>query len=101
MKQLSQLRHEIDQVDTQIVQLLNERIRIALLMGRVKARKKTRIYDPGREQVVLRKAVAAAQDGPIGEGSVRRIFERVIAETRRAQRDERGPAIRLVAGRSG
>ena len=54
-----------------------------------------------REEAVLNNVIGAARQGPLTPEAARRIFEAVIAETRQAQRAERKPKIRLVAGRSG
>ena len=89
MERLSQWRERIDDVDQQLVDLLNERVRIALEIGRTKTAHQRRIYDPAREELVIQKAIAACNGGPLRGGAVRRLFERIIEETRDAQRDER------------
>jgi len=98
--ELSQWRRKIDEVDQQLVDLLNERVRIALEIGRRKTRLQRRIYDPAREEVVIQKALALCNGGPMGRGALRRVFEQIIEETRDAQRDQRnGPPHAIAIAR--
>ena len=46
---LESLRDEIDEIDTQIVRLLNQRVQAAVEIGRIKAELGVDPYDPARE----------------------------------------------------
>lgn len=87
---LEALRAEIDALDEAIVRLLDRRARCAFAVGRIKQGLGLRIYEPGREAVVIAhvKAVAASLSGPLTEDAVERLYERVMDEARRIQRLE-------------
>ncbi len=68
-----------------IVELLNERTRMVEEIGRIKREAGMRIYEPKREEDVLRN-VADHNDGPMAQDAARRIFERIIDEMRKLQR---------------
>ncbi|HHT9155922.1 MAG TPA: chorismate mutase, partial [Candidatus Tripitaka sp. YC43] len=52
---LESLRGQIDALDTRIVQLLNDRARIAQQIGEIKRRTNTRVYHPDRESQVYKR----------------------------------------------
>jgi chorismate mutase len=83
--ELCRLRDAIDRVDEVLVKLLNQRARYAIEVGAVKALIGLPIYAPEREKEVLQN-VAAACRGPLDAGAIRRLFERVIDESRRVER---------------
>ncbi|MCC7241735.1 MAG: chorismate mutase [Acidobacteria bacterium] len=87
---LDALRAEIDRLDDAIVRLLDQRARCASEVGRLKREIGMRIYEPGREAVVIAhvKAVNAGLDGPLTAEAIERLYERVMDEARRIQRVE-------------
>jgi chorismate mutase len=89
---LSDLRKKIDALDEAIVRLLNARAACALEIGRVKKDAGLPIYQPSRESEVLGH-VQTINPGPLDDGAVRRLFERIIDEARRLERiaDGDGP----------
>ena len=84
-QKLEEFRVVIDQIDRRIVALLNERTEIVECIGRVKRESQMPVYEPRREDQVFAN-IAAANQGPISHGAVRRIFERIIDEMRGIQR---------------
>lgn len=82
---LDVLRREIDSIDEQVVRLLNERAKCALAVGREKKEAGLEIYQPIREAEVL-SHVQRINRGPLDDGAVKRLFERVIDEARRLER---------------
>jgi chorismate mutase len=46
-------RKQIDAIDRKLVELLNERARVAHEIGRLKKQKELPIYEPDRERVVF------------------------------------------------
>jgi chorismate mutase len=82
---LADLRRQIDALDERLVQLLNERAACALEIGRIKRHAELPIYQPGREAEVL-EHVQSINPGPLDDGAVRRLFERIIDEARRLER---------------
>jgi chorismate mutase len=79
------LRDEIDRLDAELVQLLNQRAAQALEIGRIKRTLKMEIYQPAREEAVLRH-VRGINPGPLDGDAVARLFERIIDEARRLER---------------
>jgi chorismate mutase len=78
------LRARIDDIDRQLVTLLSERAACALEIGRLKELAGLPIYQPARELDVLRN-VSAANPGPLDDGAMVRVFERIIDEARRLE----------------
>jgi chorismate mutase-like protein len=81
-------RRKIDEIDRQLVQLLNERSKCAIEIGKIKHDLHMRVYDPEREREILRR-IKQTNDGPLDDESLQRLFERVIDECRRIERLER------------
>ena len=82
-------RRRIDELDERLVDLLNERAKAALAIGRVKRGMQTPIYDPERERKVL-EHVMSQSNGPLSDAAIRRLFERIIDENRRLEREHIG-----------
>jgi chorismate mutase len=85
MKDIDDLRQRIDWIDEQIVRLLNARAQCALEVGRCKKAAGLQIYQPAREKEVLQH-VQHLNTGPLDDGAIKRLFERVIDEARRLER---------------
>jgi chorismate mutase len=88
---LARCRERIDEIDRRLVQLLNERTSIVEEIGRVKKEANLAIYEPKRENQVFDN-ITSHNGGPLTAEGVRRIFERIIDEMRRVQKD------RIIAG---
>jgi chorismate mutase len=86
---IEELRTRIDVIDEQLVRLLNVRVACAVEVGRLKHEAGLPIYQPEREKQVLGRVreSATALAGPLTAEAVVRIFERVIDEARRAERE--------------
>jgi chorismate mutase len=82
---LDELRRRIDDLDEQLVRLFSTRAACALEIGRVKKIMGLEIYQPAREAEVLAH-VQQINRGPLDDGAIRRLFERVIDEARRLER---------------
>ena len=78
-------RRRIDQIDTQLMRLLNSRSACAGEVGRIKAELGLPIYMPEREGEILER-VMRENPGPLDPLAVRRVFERIIDESRRLER---------------
>ena len=61
---LDDLRNQIDTLDYKLVELLNERARVVVEVGKLKSKTDSEIYAPHREKAVFEK-IAAANDGPL------------------------------------
>jgi chorismate mutase/prephenate dehydratase len=82
---LKPLRDAIDAVDRKLVELLNERARLAAEVGRVKQEHSAPVYRPEREAEVLDK-VAALSQGPLAPATVQAVYREVIAACRALER---------------
>ena len=87
---IEDLRNRIDVIDEQLVRLLNVRVACAVEVGRLKHDMGLAVYQPDREAQVLAAVRKAATElaGPLTAEAVVRIFERVIDEARRAERQQ-------------
>jgi chorismate mutase len=81
---LESLRADIDRIDSQILELLAARVRAVLQVGDVKREHHLAVYDPERERRLIARLIAAAP-APLDADQVRRVFERIIDESRRAE----------------
>jgi chorismate mutase len=84
--ELKRLRDAIDRVDDVLVKLLNQRARYAVEIGEIKGILSLPVYSPEREKDVLHH-VETASEGPLDGAAVRRLFERIIDESRRVERE--------------
>ena len=80
-------RKRIDEIDGKLLQLFNERTRCVIEVGKIKKAQNVRIYDPEREREILRR-MKEQNLGPLDEEGLQRLFERVIDECRRIERNE-------------
>ena len=78
-------RRKIDALDLELVRVLNERARCAIEIGKIKRRHNLPIYDPKREEQIIR-TVVGSNPGPLDAPGIRRLFERIIDESRRIER---------------
>ncbi len=72
MMDLEDLRKKIDEVDSRIVALLNERYATVQEIGKFKRSNMKAIYVPEREKIVFEK-VAAMNKGPMNPQTLRAI----------------------------
>lgn len=84
-RHLDELRGEIDRLDERLVELLSARAACALEIGHMKKAAGLPVYQPGREAEVLAH-VQHINPGPLDDGAIRRLFERIIDEARRLER---------------
>lgn len=83
---LARCREQIDEIDRQLVALLNERTCIVEEIGRVKREARMAIYEPKRETQVFDN-INDSNRGPLDADGLKRIFERIIDEMRRVQKE--------------
>ena len=86
---LDALRRSIDEIDSRLLALIEERVRLVLAVGDYKRQHDLPIYDPERERKLLERLTAEARP-PLEQGTVRRIFERLIDESRRLEQRHAG-----------
>lgn len=84
-KNVEDWRRKIDEIDRRLVELLNERSRCVVEIGRIKQASGEALYQPDRERQVL-DGVANANPGPLPDAAIRRLFERILDEARSVER---------------
>ncbi len=82
---IEEWRTRIDAIDEQLLRLLNDRSACAVEVGRIKRSLGQPIYSAEREARILAR-VERENPGPLDAIAVRRLFERVIDESRRLER---------------
>lgn len=79
------IRQEIDRMDNELLRIFNARANLALQIGEIKKQHGLAVYDPTREKKIFER-MQAANPGPLDDGAIVRLFERVIDESRRLER---------------
>ncbi len=80
-------RRKIDAVDLELLRLLNERARFSLAIGELKRKADLSVYCPEREAWIINRLVEK-NAGPLSGEGVRRIFERIIDESRKLEKEK-------------
>jgi chorismate mutase-like protein len=88
---LAHCRDRIDQIDVRLVAILNERTAVVQEIGRIKKEAALAVYEPKREDQVFHN-ITSNNAGPLPNDAVKRIFERIIDEMRKVQKDRMGNA---------
>ncbi len=86
MADIDHWRKKIDEINLKLLELLNQRSRCAIEIGKIKQRQNLEVYDPKREQQIIEQ-VQALTRGSLTKEAIRRLFERIIDESRRAERE--------------
>jgi chorismate mutase len=86
VSRLDELRRRIDEIDEQLVTLLSARAACALAIGHEKKTAGLEVYQQSREAEVLRH-VQQINAGPLDDSAMKRLFERIIDEARRLERN--------------
>jgi chorismate mutase-like protein len=80
-------RKKIDDLDRKLVELLSERARAAVAIGKLKRNTSMPVYEPDRERIVFAN-VQEANPGPLPGRDLVRIYERIIDVMRNIQKEE-------------
>ena len=80
-------RARIDELNAELVSLLNKRASFAHEIGVLKKQAGLPVLDQGREGRVLDSVSALSRNsaGPLGEESIKRIFQVIMEETRKVE----------------
>lgn len=84
MKDLSQLRQEIDIIDRQLVALFEQRMAVTRQVGEYKLAQGLPVLDQSREEQVLAGKAAMLKDSSLA-ADVTDLFEAIMAISRRQQ----------------
>jgi chorismate mutase-like protein len=79
-------RKKIDELDQRLVELLSERARAAVEIGKLKRHTNLPVYEPERERVVFEN-VQEMNRGPLPARDLVRIFERIMDVMRNIQKE--------------
>lgn len=89
--ELEQCRHQIDDLDSQIVTLLNKRALVQQRVAEIKARTNgmISIYVPAREEIVMQNVLQAnrAAGRALSDEGILAIYKQILAISRRQQAD--------------
>jgi len=85
-KEIDDWRLKIDRIDEQLVELFNRRAEYASHIGKIKKKLGISVYNPDRENQIFNH-VQQRNPGPLSDEAIRRLFERIIDETRRLERE--------------
>ncbi len=78
---VQELRERVDEVDLELIRALSERAQIVQDLARIKFEAGIPIFDPKREEEILRRVVEQ-NPGPIYDSSMREIFELILHRIR-------------------
>jgi chorismate mutase/prephenate dehydratase len=78
MSSLDGLREKIDKIDGQLVELLNERARVVIDIGKLKSQTGSPVYAPDREKEVLEK-VTKHNKGPLPDKCLTAIWRELMS----------------------
>lgn len=84
MKELAQIRAELDQVDRGVVKLFEKRMNLARQVAEYKMAHGLPVLDRTREEVVLASRVGMLED-PHWVDSLRELYEKIMELSRREQ----------------
>jgi len=83
-EKLIKKRKELDLINQKLLTLLNQRLRIALEVGKVKREMGKKIYDKEREKEILDR-LTQKNRGPLKEKDLRKIFTMIMKVCRQSQ----------------
>ena len=83
-------RKKIDELDSRLVELLNERAQAACEIGKLKRNTSMPIYEPQREKTIFEN-VCRVNAGPLPDGELRQVYERIIDVMRNIQKNQIAP----------
>lgn len=84
MKDLKELRAQLDQLDRELVRLFEGRMELSRQVAAVKLQKKLPVLDQGRERDVLDSRADMALD-PCWKGEIRELYQKIMELSRREQ----------------
>lgn len=84
LQALRERRRQIDLIDHKLLSLLNQRLSIALEIGKIKKEMGEKIYNPKREDEIL-KRLNLKNRGPLKEEDLKKIFKKMMMVCRKSQ----------------
>jgi chorismate mutase len=83
-RKLKKKRKEINLLDLKLLTLLNQRLRMALEIGKIKKEMGKKIDDPRREKEVLER-LKLKNKGPLKDEDLKKIFTTIMKVCRKSQ----------------
>ena len=80
MKDLNKLREEIDLVDSQLLDLLSERVKLVQEVGEYKKTNDLPIVDPEREQKIINQKIEKASNLSLRPEFIQKIWRTIFDE---------------------
>ena len=81
MATIEELRKQIDQIDSEIMELLDKRYHLTTQIGDIKATNKTAVLDSNREELIYNKTAKFRHSPQIKE-----IYKTIMTESKALQR---------------
>ena len=81
---LETLRHQVDRIDSKLLQLLSRRASLVVRIGEIKKKHGLPVYDGKRELEVLARLMRS-NAGPLSKKAIRSIFSAVLRHSRKLQ----------------
>jgi len=85
LRQLKEKRRKIDLIDQKLLSQLNQRLSIALEIGKIKRERGEKIYNPKRENEILER-LNLKNRGPLKGEDLKKIFKKIMIVCRKSQR---------------
>lgn len=86
MKELRDRRDKIDKIDQIIIKNIAQRISIAKKIGLLKNKLNKKIFDPKREQALMKMYNTLSEKHKLDPGFIQQLFKHIIAYSRSAQK---------------
>ncbi len=83
---LKKLRNNIDDIDTKIIKLLNQRAKVTVGVAKIKHKSGISIYSPDREREVL-KRIARINKGPLNYGAIEAVYREIMSGALSLEKD--------------
>lgn len=90
--ELKHLRQQLDELNTQILQLINERGKVAQDIGQLKSQQGTTRFDPVREREMLDQ-ILQQHDGPFEKSTIQHLFKQIFKASLELQEDDHRKAL--------
>lgn len=77
---LNELRRKVDQLDTRLIKLLNQRVRIALAIAQTKVNRGQARYSPDREKQIMDRLLRI-NSGPLSSEAIEAIYREIMSSS--------------------
>jgi chorismate mutase/prephenate dehydratase len=80
LSKINELREKIDEIDLRLLDLLNNRAEIAILIGQEKSRTKRNFHAPDREREIINQ-LTKTNKGPFPNDSLKSVYREILSAT--------------------